>query len=151
MCLILLFFALVLLVNGMAIGWRAKKLNLLLLSYVFYAAWNPPFVALLWISTLTDWVAARRIASSQGMARRGWLLVSLVVNLGLLGYFKYANFLAETSSSLLAWWGWSASMTTTFSVLRPMAPPALPRNVFFSERVLASKMGNSTQASRVSM
>ena len=104
----LLFFALVLLVNGMAIGWRAKKLNLLLLSYVFYAAWNPPFVALLWISTLTDWVAARRIASSQGMARRGWLLVSLVVNLGLLGYFKYANFLAETSSSLLAWWGWSA-------------------------------------------
>ena len=45
----------------------------------------------------------------------------------------------------------SASMTTTLSVLRPIAPPALPRNAFFSERVLASKMGNSTQASRVSM
>ena len=35
--------------------------------------------------------------------------------------------------------------------LRPIAPPALPRNAFFSERVFASKMGNSTQASRVSM
>ena len=35
-------------------------------------------------------------------------------------------------------------MTTTFSVFRPIAPPAAPRNVFFSDRVFASKIGNST-------
>src|SRR4030088_2126351 len=45
----------------------------------------------------------------------------------------------------------SASTTTTLELLRPMVPPALPRNAFFSERDLASKMGNSTHASRVSM
>ena len=45
----------------------------------------------------------------------------------------------------------SASMTTTLSPVRPIAPPALPKNAFFSERVFASKIGNSTQASRVSM
>src|SRR5512139_340784 len=45
----------------------------------------------------------------------------------------------------------SASMTTTLDSLRPIAPPALPRNAFFSERALASKMGNSTHALCVSM
>src|SRR5882672_11358057 len=43
----------------------------------------------------------------------------------------------------------SASITTTLDVLRPMVPPALPRNAFFSDRDLASKMGNSTHALRV--
>ncbi len=45
----------------------------------------------------------------------------------------------------------SASMTTTLDSLRPIVPPALPRNAFFSERVFASKIGNSTHALRVSM
>src|SRR5690625_2948538 len=45
----------------------------------------------------------------------------------------------------------SASTTTTLELLRPIAPPALPRNAFFNDRDLASKMGNSTQASWVSM
>jgi hypothetical protein len=45
----------------------------------------------------------------------------------------------------------NASMTTTLELLRPMVPPALPRTAFFNERDLASKMGNSTHASRVSI
>jgi hypothetical protein len=45
----------------------------------------------------------------------------------------------------------NASMTTTLELLRPIVPPALPRKAFFSERDLASKMGNSTHALRVSM
>jgi hypothetical protein len=42
--------------------WTARKLHLLLASYLFYAAWNPPFVILLWISTAVDWWAAHRLA-----------------------------------------------------------------------------------------
>ena len=49
----LIFFVVVLAIHHLPIPWRLKKLNLLLASYVFYAAWNPPFVLLLWISTLT--------------------------------------------------------------------------------------------------
>src|SRR5271157_6382514 len=45
----------------------------------------------------------------------------------------------------------NASMTRTFDVLRPIVPPALPRNVFFSDRDFASKIGNSTHAPTVSM
>ena len=52
----LIFFAVVLLLYALPLSWRAKKFNLLWLSYVFYAAWNPPFVVLLWISTVTDWI-----------------------------------------------------------------------------------------------
>ena len=92
----LVFFAAVLFFHRLPLPWAAKKANLLVASYLFYAAWNPPFVVLLWISTLTDWYAARGIARSATVSRRRALLVaSLVVNLGLLGYFKYAGFLLE--------------------------------------------------------
>jgi len=76
------------------IPWRAKKIQLLVASYLFYAAWNPPFVALLWISTAVDWHVAKKIHAAEGRsARRGWMLVSVFVNLGILGYFKYGGFL----------------------------------------------------------
>jgi len=62
-----IFFAVVLVLHSLPLAWRAKKTNLLLASYVFYAAWNPPFIVLLWISTLTDWYAAKRMAMSVGL------------------------------------------------------------------------------------
>lgn len=64
------------------LSWRTKKVILLLESYLFYAAWNPPFVLLLWISTAVDWQAARRIdaATSPG-ARRDWLLILSLIHI----------------------------------------------------------------------
>jgi len=95
------FLAAVLLLHGLPFSWRVRKLNLLLASYVFYMAWNPPFVVLLWISTLTDWVIARRIADEQRpRVRRHLLWASLGVNLGLLGFFKYAGFLLDSFVTL---------------------------------------------------
>ena len=73
--------------------WRGQKLWLLLASYVFYAAWDPVFIVLVWLSTVVDWTAARMIANAPTQARRRVLLVvSVAVNLGVLGYFKYGNF-----------------------------------------------------------
>ncbi len=92
----LVFFAVVLLLHQVPFRWRSKKFNLLVASYLFYAAWNPPFVALLWISTATDWIVGHRLARSEGRAmRRALLLTSLGVNLGLLAYFKYAGFMLQ--------------------------------------------------------
>ena len=97
------FFALVLLLHNLPLGWRAKKVNLLLASYLFYAAWNPPFVVLLWISTGIDWWVARALDRTEDRSRRrGLLLVSLAANLGILGYFKYGGFLLENFTALLA-------------------------------------------------
>lgn len=99
--LFLIFFIAVLGVNALPLRWKVRKLNLLLASYVFYAAWNPPFLLLLWISTATDWIAARRMFAADGARKRLWLLLSIFVNLGLLGYFKYGKFLEENFARLL--------------------------------------------------
>ena len=80
-----------------------QKTNLLIASYLFYAAWNPPFVILLWISTVIDWHVAKRLFVEQAKNRRRVLLaVSVIVNLGLLGYFKYGEFLLENFIALAA-------------------------------------------------
>jgi alginate O-acetyltransferase complex protein AlgI len=91
------FFAVVLALHyAPGLSWRAKKTLLLVESYLFYAAWNPPFVLLLWLSTAVDWHVARRIhAAERPGARRGWMLASVGVNLGILGYFKYGGFLLD--------------------------------------------------------
>ena len=92
----LLFLAIVLVLHHLPLPWKLKKLNLCLASYIFYAAWNPPFVVLLWISTLIDWLAGGRIAAARHPgSRRAFLALSLAVNLALLGYFKYGGFLLD--------------------------------------------------------
>jgi len=92
----LVFFAVVLLLHRLPFGWTQKKVHLLLASYLFYAAWNPPFVALLWISTAVDWQVGRRLHESDDSRQRRRLVgLSLGVNLGLLAYFKYAGFVLE--------------------------------------------------------
>jgi alginate O-acetyltransferase complex protein AlgI len=91
-----LFFAVVLALHNLPLLWAVKKLNLLIASYLFYAAWNPPFVILLWISTVVDWKVADWINRTEHVGRRRLILVlSLAANLGLLGYFKYGAFLTE--------------------------------------------------------
>lgn len=90
------FFVIVIALHSLPLAWRVKKFNLLIASYLFYAAWNPPFVILIWISTLIDWTVASRIPEARSVTRRRLLLAaSLVTNLGLLGFFKYGNFLLE--------------------------------------------------------
>ncbi|MBA4137500.1 MAG: membrane-bound O-acyltransferase family protein [Opitutus sp.] len=97
------FFAVVLGAYWALRSWSARKNLLLVASYVFYGAWNPPFVLLLMLSTLIDYVAgARMAAETRPAARKTWLALSLIANLGLLGYFKYGNFLLENFQALLA-------------------------------------------------
>ena len=96
------FFAVVLVLHYLPLPWRQKKINLLVASYLFYAAWNPPFVILLWISTGVDWYVARAIFRADRLRQRRWLLaLSVVVNLGILGYFKYGGFLLENWTALM--------------------------------------------------
>lgn len=99
-------------------SWTARKGILLVTSYVFYAAWNPPFVVLLWFSTLVDWLAAKGIhASSSRRRRRLFLAVSLVSNLGLLAYFKYGGFLADNFLMLMRAAGWHISLASPNIIL----------------------------------
>jgi len=99
----IVFFAVVLGLHNLPLAWRTKKINLLLASYLFYALWNPPFILLLWLSTVVDFYMARLIGGEERPLRRKLLLtVSLVLNLGMLSYFKYGGFLLENFTALLS-------------------------------------------------
>jgi alginate O-acetyltransferase complex protein AlgI len=109
------FFALVLLVHW-ALRWHtARKWWLLAASYVFYGAWDWRFLGLIIGSTVLDWVTGARIHAARGdrARQRRWLTVSLVGNLGVLGFYKYWDFFAESAAQLTAWLG------------MPIAPAAL--------------------------
>ena len=87
----------------------AKKLRnavLLFFSYLFYLYGAAGFLLILILSTLTDYVLGRLI-DRRIKYRRLWLCFSLLLNLGLLAYFKYANFFIQELNSLLAIWQFS--------------------------------------------
>ena len=75
---------------------RGRVLFYVAMSWVFYAAAYPPHLLLLIGSTVVDyWMGAQLARSKAPGLRRLWLAISLAFNLGLLGLFKYAGFLAE--------------------------------------------------------
>src|SRR6201995_4684291 len=98
----LVFFAIVLILHNLPFSWKTKKINLLLASYVFYAAWNPPFILLLWLSTLVDFFVGRALYTQENKHKKKLLLVvSLIGNLGMLCYFKYGGFILENFTHLV--------------------------------------------------
>jgi alginate O-acetyltransferase complex protein AlgI len=100
----LVFFAVVMALHyAPFFSWHQKKINLQIASYLFYAAWNPPFVILLWVSTVVDWWAAQwMVRAKRERTRKLWMVTSVVVNLGMLGYFKYGGFLLTNFVELMA-------------------------------------------------
>jgi alginate O-acetyltransferase complex protein AlgI len=81
---------------------RAWRVWILLASYVFYAWWDWRFVFLLFASTIVNHVLAVAIHRSQTVvARKSFLTLAIAFDLGLLGYFKYANFFLSTTDNVL--------------------------------------------------
>jgi alginate O-acetyltransferase complex protein AlgI len=95
-----------------ALTGRARTWLLLAASTLFYAWWRVDFAALMFVTCGIDYAVGLRLESSTDPARRrGWLWTSIVSNLALLGYFKYANFGIDNLNALLAalglretWW-----------------------------------------------
>lgn len=101
---------------------RPAARNTLLLgaSCLFYMSWNPALLALVFVSITVDWFVALRIqAAASRRVRRAWLGTSLTVNLGILGFFKYAGFFVESARSLLAGLGLPAPLPV-LEVLLPV-------------------------------
>lgn len=102
----ILFFIIVLILHNLPFSWRVKKFNLLIASYIFYAAWSPPFVILLWVATVIDWFVAQWMAKTEDKRKRKQiLLISLVANLGMLSYFKYGNFMLTNFVTMMKFLG----------------------------------------------
>jgi alginate O-acetyltransferase complex protein AlgI len=93
-------------------SWALRKAFLVLASFLFYASYRPAYVFILLILILFDYWAALRISETKPpAARKVFLICSLALNLGFLGYFKYTNFALESIASLAPWFGGQAHFT----------------------------------------
>ena len=81
--------------------FRFGKILLVLASYVFYMWWDPRFIVLILTSTVVDYYLGIFLETASGRRKKVLLVISLVVNLGILGFFKYYDFFAGSLAALL--------------------------------------------------
>lgn len=90
---------------------KLRMIWVLMASYFFYGYWEWKFLGLILLSTGIDYYSAKSIhQTSNKPTKRIWLLLSLFTNLGILIYFKYANFFLDSFTTLLTQLGTSFSM-----------------------------------------
>jgi alginate O-acetyltransferase complex protein AlgI len=101
--LIFLAFLAVVLALYYPLNHRGQNVMLLAASYFFYGWWDYRFLSLLLFTSLFDYVCARKIETEHRPGRRKLFLASsIVVNMSVLGVFKYYNFFASTLQTALA-------------------------------------------------
>lgn len=97
---------------------RLSNAFLLLASYVFYGWWDWRFLSLLVFSSVVDYVVALALKHQTCTGvRKGLLLGSVVVNLGLLGFFKYYNFFIGSFAEFVEKCGLAAHLPTLHVIL----------------------------------
>ncbi|WP_372720589.1 MBOAT family protein [Novipirellula sp.] len=97
---------------------RAQNVLLLVASYTFYSFWDYRFLSLIFASTLCDYIIARTLQTTEGETQRKVLLsASCILNLSLLGIFKYFNFFASSFAGVLTALGLQANYETLQIVL----------------------------------
>jgi len=97
-----------------------RNIFLVICSYFFYACWDWRFMLLLAFSTLLDYFSGLKIQKATDKKhKRRWLLVSVIINLGLLCFFKYYNFFITEFSQLLYSIGFSPHLST-LSIIIPV-------------------------------
>lgn len=111
-----IFFAVVFaLLWGINKRFRTNNIILLVASYVFYGWWDYRFLFLIFASSVVDYVVGYKIPESKN--KKAWLSVSLIVNLGLLMFFKYYNFFVKSAHDLMNILGYEGSHTSLNIIL----------------------------------
>lgn len=97
-----IFFSIVLLLMILIKSASLKRTILLLASYYFYAYWDYRFAFLMFLMTACNYFVGIQIEKSQNQKYKNkWLIVSIIFNLGVLGFFKYFNFFIDSANVLL--------------------------------------------------
>ena len=118
------FFFLAVIVLYRQLSHTPQNRLLLIASYIFYGFWDYRFLSLIFISTVIDFFAAQNIvAAEEKNKKKRWLIISIVFNLGMLGFFKYWNFFTAEFSEFLTLLGFVASI--------PMLDVVLPVGISF--------------------
>ncbi len=97
------------------LGWQNALI--VIASYVFYGWWDPRFLALIAFSTVVDFAIALGMNAHQNQRRKYLLWLSVIINIGLLGVFKYYNFFVESFVETFALFGREISPNTLDIIL----------------------------------
>lgn len=100
---------------------QVKMWMLLIASCIFYGFWRWEFLGVMFVSALTDYFTALKIGKTapENKKRRNWLLaITLIVNLGLLVFFKYLYFLTANINSAIEFFG-STNQLPLYKVILP--------------------------------
>jgi D-alanyl-lipoteichoic acid acyltransferase DltB (MBOAT superfamily) len=101
-------------------GKDGQNKLVVLSGLVFYGWWDWRFAVLLLVTTGIDYAVGLALEREEDdRRRRAWLMLSLVTNLGVLGFFKYFNFFADSFARFSALFGMHPSMFT-LQILLPM-------------------------------
>jgi len=115
-----IFFLIVFILYWFVFGKKYKVQNILLLisSYYFYGCWNWHFLALLIFSTGLDYFTGLMMADAPNKQKKQiWFWLSVCVNIGFLGVFKYYNFFIDSFADLLSAFGLKANFATLQVIL----------------------------------
>src|SRR4051812_10773805 len=103
--LFLLYFFPVFFLIYFTLPTKFKNGFLLFSSILFFSFGAPVFIGVILLSIVVDFLIVRQLSRSSGKKRNGLLILSVVLNLALLAYFKYSNFFVENVNALVANWG----------------------------------------------
>ncbi|MGB1307991.1 MAG: MBOAT family O-acyltransferase [Oceanihabitans sp.] len=99
---------------------RLQNLLLVLASYVFYGWWDWRFLSLIVFSSVVDYTIGLQLFKTQTAKKRKILLwLSILVNLGFLGFFKYFNFFVDNFVAAFSLFGYTIS-NTSLNIILPV-------------------------------
>lgn len=99
---------------------KLRNIFLIVVSYLFYGWWDWRFLSLIVISSLVDYLLGNKIFKEENeQKRKSFLILSLCVNLGLLGFFKYFNFFVDSFIDAFYLFGQTPNIST-LSIILPI-------------------------------
>ena len=99
---------------------RIQNLLLLIVSYIFYGWWDYRFLSLIVFSSFIDFFCGIYIDNSNNKSqKKKWLALSMIMNLGFLGIFKYFNFFSKEFSAFAQDLGFQVN-TFTLDIILPI-------------------------------
>jgi alginate O-acetyltransferase complex protein AlgI len=101
---------------------KIQNMLVLVASYFFYGLWDWRFLFLIFASTLVDYLVGIAIDNNNENLKRkkAWLWVSVIFNIGLLGFFKYYNFFADSFIDMFQLFGYTITSTWTLNIILPV-------------------------------
>lgn len=124
---------------------KVQNILLLVASYVFYGWWDWRFLFLLATVSLANYFVGIRIEENETNSKKKiWLIIGLIINLGVLGFFKYFNFFIDSFIDLISLFGYDLSRSTTRIIL----PVGISFYVFLSISYIVDIYKKNLQAHR---